>query len=284
MPRIGTTDAHAELAVSQFGDILNSTCWGLDNAWLAISQLLMTCKVWRDHQWVNLPVMPPGCPVLMESNNYRLTKGGQPNRNVRDATAVRDYMAARLGVSPEAMVDHLGRYFGEPGISHLQPNNPRGHGFRSLIAETLSRFGDPALRIDEEVKAHELFPGQPLQTRSDDPKIDIVVHRGPLLVAMVSTRWTYRHDRVDMIDEAHAYVPPARHQNPHCTFYGATAEIVTARLRKVLRETEAVQQHGVITGLVHLHAPIASSVIGRNGDLVHLVDLVDFVNQSYSWH
>jgi hypothetical protein len=38
-----------------------------------------------------------------------------------------------------------------------------------------------------------------------------------------------------------------------------------------------------ISRLVHLHPPIATSVIGHNGGLVHLMDLADWVRDSFNW-
>ena len=274
---------NAELAVAMFDDIMAANAWGLDRAWLAIAKLLMTCEVWRDTAWRNLGVMPPGTPVLMESNNYKLTRTGGPNSYMRNAIDVRDYIANELGTQPASLCDELGIYFRHPQVSHLQPNNLRGHAFRSLIAQTISLYGDPALEIREEHDAHDLFPGIPLATRSQDPKIDITVSRNGLLVAIVSVRWTYRHDRVDMLDEAHSYVPPARRQNPQSGFYGATAEFGVARLAKVIEQSEPEQPQGIVRGLVHLHAPLPREVVGHNGILANMLDLTQFVRNSVNW-
>ena len=284
MPRIATRDAHANLAVDLFDQIMESQGWGLDNAWLGIATLLINCQVWMNGSgWQDFPVMPAGTPVLMERNNYKRNADGEPNQSIRDAVQVRNYLAESLGVEPENLCNELGLFFQPPEIIGLQPNNPRGHAFRSLIAHVLSKYGDSQLTVAEEQNAHQLLPGFPLGTRSANPDIDIVVHRNDLVVAIISTRWTYRHDRVDMLDEAHAYVPPARKQNPRCDFYGVTAEMVTARLNKVVHESEGVAQNPIVRSLVHLHAPLATNVIGRNGSLDRLMDLTDFVLSSFNW-
>jgi hypothetical protein len=202
---------------------------------------------------------------------------------MRNAIDVRDYIANELGTQPASLCDELGIYFRHPQVSHLQPNNLRGHAFRSLIAQTISLYGDPALEVREEHDAHELFPGIPLATRSQNPKIDITVSRNGLLVAIVSVRWTYRHDRVDMLDEAHSYVPPARRQNPQSGFYGATAEFGVARLAKVIEQSEPEQPQGIVRGLVHLHAPLPREVVGHDGILANMLDLTQFVRDSVNW-
>jgi hypothetical protein len=86
-----------------------------------------------------------------------------------------------------------------------------------------------------------------------------------------------------MIDEASDYLPAARKLNRDCLFFGITAEVNPARLKKVVNQTEAVSRHAAITRLVHLHSPIATSVIGHNGELAHLMDLADWVHDSFRW-
>ena len=280
MAKIGTNDAHANLAVDLHGKLLESNGWGLDKSWLAIAQLLMTCQVWEGGAWQSFH----GLPVLMERNNYKKTKTGKPNRDLVDAERVADFIASQLQISQADLCGNLGLFFEHPDIRGLQPNNPRGHAFRSIVAETISRFGDSGLTISEEKSPHELFPGFPMPNRSPGAKIDIVVKRGPRVVALVSTRWTYRHDRVDLIDEARAYIPAARSVNPTCVYYGVVAEFGKARLKKVIDQTEAVLPTAALRRLVHIKASLSSGVIERNGDLVHLIDLEEMVNDSWNWN
>ena len=120
--------------------------------------------------------------------------------------------------------------------------------------------------------------------RSQDPKIDSMVSRSRLLVAMVSVRWTSRHARVEMLDEAHSYVTPARRQNPRSGFYGATAEFGVARLAKVIEQSEPEQPQGIVRRLIHLHRPLPTEVIGHDGILANMMDLAEFVRDSFNWH
>ena len=279
MPRIGTTDAHAELAVELYGELLGEYDWQLDQAWLAIALLLMTCDIWRDGEWRSFH----GAPVLRESNDYRLTKAGSPNKALSEARLVKEWIAAELDADEDRLCSELGQFFRHPDIAGLQPNNPRGHAFRSLVAETLARFGDPELDVREEVAPRDLFPGHDFGNRSKDARIDIVAQRGPRIVALITTRWTYRHDRVDIIDEARAYMPAARGQNSDCRFYGVTAEFMTARLKKVISETGPVMRNAAIDRLVHLNPELPGELIGRNGDLREMWSLEQMVRDSYNW-
>lgn len=280
VPRTPSTDAHAEQAVALFLELIASQNLGVDEAWVAVAQLLMTTQVWDGGVWRPLH----GELVLMERNNYKLTKRGEPNQALRDAAAVGAYIAQAIGVNRAVLDDHVGLFFKRPEISGLQPNNLRGHAFRSLVATTLDRFGDPALEIYEEQPVRDLFPGWDFGNRSEDARIDITVRRAGRIVALISTRWTYRHDRVDMIDEARAYIPAARNANRTVRFFGVTAEMGTARLKKVINEAAPIHPNPAIQSLVHLKPELASSVIGNNGTLRYLVSLADFVRSSTEWH
>ena len=279
MPRIGTTDSHAELAVQLYGDLLAERGWQLDEAWLGVALLLMTCEIWRDGEWRSFH----DAPVLRESNDYRLTKAGTPNKALSEAMLVKEWIAAELDSDMPEVCSELGQFFRHRDIAGLQPNNPRGHAFRSLVAETLARFGDPQLDVTEEVSPRDLFPGFVFGNRSTGARIDIVVQRGPRVVALITTRWTYRHDRVDIIDEALAYVPSARRQNNNCRFFGVTEEFMTARLRKVIGQTSPVMANAAIDRLVHLNPELPGELIGRNGDLRAMWSLAEMVRDSRNW-
>lgn len=86
-----------------------------------------------------------------------------------------------------------------------------------------------------------------------------------------------------MIDEAQDCLPAARKLNRDCLFFGITAEVNPARLKKVVNQTEPVARHAAISRLVHLHPPIATTVIGHDAELVHLMDLADWVRDSFNW-
>ena len=279
MPRHGTSDAHAELAVELYRQLLAHRSWGLDRSWVAITLLLMTCNVWRDGEWRALH----GAPVLRESNDYRLTAHGTPNKALSEALQVRGQIAAELAIDADMLCAEMGQFFSHPEIEKLQPNNPRGHAFRSLVAETLARFGDPKLDVSEEVFPRDLFPGYDFGNRSKDARIDIVVKRGPRPVALITTRWTYRHDRVDIIDEARAYMPAARSLNRDARFFGVTAEFGPARLKKVIGQTSPAMRNAAIDRLVHLKPELPSKLVGKNGDLTKMWSLEQMVRDSYDW-
>jgi hypothetical protein len=76
----------------------------------------------------------------------------------------------------------------------------------------------------------------------------------------------------------------ARRVNSHCKFFGITAEVNPARLKKVVTQTAPIHPHPAMERLVHLHVPLATTVINHDGALRNLWDLVDWVNDSPNWH
>ena len=279
MPRAATTDANAELAVRLYGEMLDQREWGLERAWLAVAELLMTCEVWWGGHWHPRY----DAPVLRESNVYGLAKGGQPNPALRASLAVKDRLAEELAVPSYDLCRAIGRFFREPPLRGLQPNNPRGHAFRSLVAETLARFGDPALDVAEAVSPHDVFPDFDPRTAGRDNRIDIVVWRGDRLVALITTHWTYRHTRAGMLRDAEAYMPLARRLNPDCRFFGVTAEFSTPRLQMVIERSRATTPNADIDRLVHLNAELPGEVIGHDGELDGMWSLAEMVEDSRGW-
>lgn len=279
MPRVPTNNRNAEAAVQAFINDLTSKGWGLNEAWLAISRQLMTCEIWDELRktWVQYYNQP----VLRERNDYKLLVNNSPNKALQESKLVGDYIAQKLNIPRQNLCSQLGVFM---KALTIQPNNPRGHAFRSIIAETLARYGDPNIRVEEEVNPYTLFPSNhQFNLRSKNPRIDIVAYRNNFPVALCSTRWTYRHDRVDILEEARAYMSVAKNLYSNIHYFGITAEMQPARLKKVVDQTLPLNPSADVDYLVHMHAPLATTVVNHNGNLVHLLDLVDWVNGSHSW-
>ena len=279
MPRRGTTNANAELAVRLYRELLEERGWGLDRAWLAVATLLMTCDLWHG-EWHAFH----DAPVLRESSDYRFTLKGEPNTALFEALCVKRRLAAELAVAERDLCSAIGRFLRHPGIAELQPNNPRGHAFRSLVAEAIARFGDPSLDVREEVSPHDLFPGFDSRRHGRDSRIDIVVMRDARPVALITMQWTYRHRPIGMLRDAEAYMPLARRENQDCRFFGVTAEFAPARLKRVIGETSPAAPSAMIDRLVHLNPELPGELIGKNGTLQMMWSLEQMVRDSYNWH
>ena len=70
MPRVATSDAHANLAVDMFRALLQKNDWGLNKAWLAITQLLVTCDVWEAGAWREFYGLPQEIPDRGMNSRY----------------------------------------------------------------------------------------------------------------------------------------------------------------------------------------------------------------------
>src|SRR5579872_6979998 len=239
---------NAQTAVDLYSSLREGRRWTAANAWLGIAQLLLTTRVFRSGLgWQPLH----NVVVYRESNDFKFNANGVPNAVMRRAEALTGYLAAQLGVPRADIAEYIGLYWNQARIAKLQPHNLVGHAFRSLIVTILETFGDQKIEYEEEVDPHAEFPGFHFATRSPAAKLDIVARRDQRLVALLSTRWRYRHDRVDLVDEALAYAPPARRQNPNCKLYPVVGEFAPNRLHKVLANCPPAIHNAALSEAVH---------------------------------
>ncbi|MCL4843784.1 MAG: hypothetical protein KJZ79_18180 [Bryobacteraceae bacterium] len=273
--------ANAQTAVDLYAQLCQTHGFTAANAWHGIARLLLATNVWREgigwtefHNFV----------VYRERNDYKTTKGGKPNKAMQRAEALTLYLASQLGVPRTEISNHIGLYWKLPQISHQQPHNLLGHAFRSLIVTVLETFGDPGVKYQEEVAPHALFPGYDLITRSTNAKIDIVARRNGVLVALLSARWRLRHDRIDLVDEARAYAPPARNQNQHCKLYPVIGEFDPKRLLKVLTNCPPAMKNAALSEAIHFAPQLLWEGIELNGQTSDLRDLEWLIGETYNWH
>jgi len=128
-----------------------------------------------------------------------------------------------------------------------------------------------------------LFPGGNFKGRSKQPKIDIVAYKQNSPVALLSCRWRFRHDRVDVIDEAQNYVPIARRQFANCRFYACVGEFSAARLDKILKNAAPSDKNPLIDACVHFAPRLLTEGLGENGRLQHIKGLDWLAEESKSW-
>lgn len=268
----------SKLAAELFRKQVESQDLDANSAWKAIAQMLLTCKVWRSG-WKKFH----GVIVYRESNDFKMTAKGEPNQCLKNAEAMSLFLADELGVQRDQLCGAIGTYWSRKELKDVQPNNPVGHAFRSILVEYMRIFGSPSLTFEEEVDPYGLFPGGNFKGRSKNPKIDVVAFRDSVPVALISCRWRYRHDRVDIIDEAQNYVPIARRQYPGCRFYAFVGEFSAARLDKVLKNAAPVGKNPLIDACVHFAPLLLSEGLGENGRLAHIQGLDWLAEESRSW-
>jgi hypothetical protein len=276
MPR----SQNAQIAIDLYEELDRAHLWNAGNAWQGIARLLLTTRI-----WISGTGWRPFHDVIVyrESNDFNLGANGAPNAVLRRAESLTLYLAAQLGVSRSEISDHIGIYWNQPVIADLQPHNLVGHAFRSLVVTILGKYGDSAITYEEEADPRAEFPGYQFQTRSKDPKLDIVARREGRLVALLSTRWRYRHDRVDLVDEAIAYAPPARRQNRHCQLYAVIGEFAPNRLDKVLSNCPPASPNAALSAAVHFAPQLLWEGLGENGRTSCLQSLEWLVQQTWDW-
>jgi len=276
MPR----SPNAQIAVDLYSQLRQNYHWTAANAWHGIARLLLTTNLWRS----GLGWQPfRDVVVYRESNEFKLKGAGTPNAVLRRAEALTTYLAFELGVPRAEIGAHVGLYWNQPHISPLQPHNLVGHAFRSLIVAILETFGDPGVVYEEEVAPHAEFPGFHFTTRSPDAKLDIVARRNGHLVALLSSRWRLRHDRVDLVDEALAYAPPARRQNGNAKLYAIVGEFAPNRLHKVLVNCPPAMQNAALSATVHFAPELIWHALRENGRTTCLRNLEWLIQQTNEW-
>jgi hypothetical protein len=271
--------ANAQRAVDLYNALHSQFHWTEVTAWHGIAILLLTCQIQRGNKWRPFHDVV----VYRERNDFKIGVKG-PNKILRRAEDLTNFIAQRLSVSRADVCSTIGQYWRDPSIKNLQQHNLVGNAFRSLVVNALEVFGDPGISYEEEVDIRNEFRGHIFQTRSKASKIDIIAKRGGVPVALLSTRWRYRHDRVDVLDEAYACGPPARRTNPHAVFYAVFGEFAPNRLEKVLSNCPPAMPTSEIAATVHFAPELITNGLGENGRMAQLKSIEWLIQQTHSWH
>lgn len=276
---------NARLAVDQYLILAERLKLTKQDAWHGIVWLLLSCDVWADGfkrlNQLRGNADLPDVVVYRERNDFKIGPRG-PNLVVQRASQLTAYVASALGLEPSSVCDQIGAYWRDPLIAAMQPHNLVGHAFRSICLTILERFGDPAIKYDEEVDPSSEFPGHQFATRSEDAKIDIIARRGNSTVALISVRWRFRHDRVDVVEEALAYGTAARRANANCAFYALVGEFAPNRLEKILSNCPP-RKNPPLDACVHFAPELLSHGLGENGRLRELKSLAWLADESFKW-
>lgn len=255
--------------------------WTKATAWHGIARLLLSCEIW-DQSWQPFH----GCIVYRERNDFSELGRGLSNQVLKRAQALTAYLRGQFGIAPDDVCSQIAQYWWLPSIQNQQPHNLVGLAFRSLIVHILDQFGDQGITYEEESEAGSLFPGAHLYTRSRRPKVDIVARRGQRLVALLSVRWRFHHDRVDVVNEANAYMPHAVGQNRNCRFFAVLGEFSPSRLEKVLSNSRSPQfPNASITATIHFAPSLITDPRGldENGRMGNLRSLENLIDDTFHW-
>jgi hypothetical protein len=275
MPR----SKNAQLAVDLYDELQRQYNWTAGTAWHGIARLLLYCEI-----YINQQGWKPFKDVVVYVDSDRFTDGDKgPHVTLRRAENLSGYLAGQLGVDRGDLCATIGRYWHAPHVRNMQPNNLVGNAFRSLVARILQRFGDPEVTYEEEVSPHSEFPGHQFPTRSKRAKIDIIARRGHQTVAVLTVRWRFRHDRLDVVDEAIAYAHAARRQNPNSHVYAVIGEFDGGRLRKVLDHCAPIDPNPALSAAVHFAPQLIREGLQENGTLKYLQSLEWLIGETFRW-
>lgn len=228
-----------------------------DKAWLGVYEALL----WYEH----------GVPHIIDADKLR-TEGMWRQR----AYAFEQYLAQELHCQPNQVIQSVDRLKRSPAYQDLQRQNPLGIAFISVIAHLLETFGDRALSYRTEFPATDLFPGIRLHGRSEAPKIDLAAFRSDQLVAILSCKWSIRHDRIgDLTSECRAYKAAALWTR-HFHYYIVTNEFDPSRLAKLIGDE-------CFDGVVHIHKKALVDACGLDGRLSPLLDLQELFDLPATW-
>lgn len=234
-----------------------------EKAWLGVYAALL----WYEQVGSNISV-----PHIIDTDKLRKEEGVWRQR----ALSFESYLAQELSCPPDEVIQHVDKLMRSPGYASLQRQNPLGIAFIGIIKALLEAFGDRALTYRTEFPATELFPGIRLHGRSEAPKIDIAAFRDGRLVAIISSKWSIRHDRVgDLVAECRAYKAAAM-WSWHFRYYVVTNEFDPARLAKLLGDE-------CLDGLVHVHKKAVVEVCELNSRLSSLLDLLELMELTTTW-
>ena len=267
---------NAEAAAGLYRSQISHHGYGPADAWKPIASLLLACGAWRSKT--------EGWAVSSEAVYFKEANEFRPgSAAMRRGSLLGDFLAAELGFERDELCSHIGLYWADERFRFAQPHNLVGHAFRSMLVEALTLFGDPEIRYEEEADPKLEFPGHAFATRSPNSRIDIVARRGPATVALISSRWRFRHDRVDVVEEAMAYMTAARRVNPNCQQYAWVGEFMPARLEKVLAHTAPNHPNPPLAACVHFEPRLITEGLQERDMKGQLKSLAWLISETGGW-
>jgi len=205
------------------------------------------------------------------------SKSGDLRPWQRRAVAVEEYLAAQWNLEREQVHKAVDKLMRRREYAGKQRQNSLGIVFEGLVKLALASFGNPQITYELDVAGESAFPGVDIPTRTEKPFIDILARKEGRNVAIISTKWSVRHDRVnDLTNECRSYKNAAREIDRKILYFVATNEFDPARLEKIVGDK-------CIDAVAHVHKPLVTEVCGLNGRLENLLDLSALIEGTRKW-
>ena len=264
--------SHAgELAINLFDNAVFPGGLNPGNAWLGIYQVLLWYESLQRYGISDLP-------HIIDADKLKPGRQGS-NDGIwqRRAQAVAQYLAKNLNCEVDQVSGFVDRLMKDPSYKGMQRQNPLGNAFPILIFHALELLGNKNIQYEREVSAQTIFPGVVVPGRSDNVKIDIVARSSGRVRAILSCKWSLRHDRLnDISNECPTYKAAASWTRSTIDYIVMTNEFDPARLNKLLEDS-------CVDAVVHVHKPLLTSVCSLNSRIGEMLDLTELVERSQKW-
>jgi len=261
---------------AEYPSAMNAT-----TVWLGIYQTLL----WYEPvNWAGFDDLPHiiDADKLRPATTAKKRTWTSPNIWQKRAAAVGAHLAEQLGCQPDDLPSKTDLLMKHPDYEGMQRQNTLGIAFAGLIKCVLEKFGPATTAYEVEIEADTIFPGITFPGRSSTPRIDLLVKRSDIPRAIISAKWSVRHDRLsDITNECPVYKAAYERiyrqaRRDHLLYYVITNEYDPARLNKMLDDT-------CVDGVVHVHKAAVTEVCELDGRLTRLMDLADFIKAASSW-
>jgi hypothetical protein len=247
-------------------------------AWLGIYQTLL----W--YEPVKLPLLDQ-LPHIIDANHLNPRRPSPQGRLTSWQTrsiAVNSYLANQLNCPAADVSEKTDLLMKHESYSGMQRQNSLGIAFAGLTGYILEKFGSTDLTYQTEVNPTRVFLGISFAGRSTQTGIDVLIEDQGSPVALVSAKWSVRHDRInDITNECPIYKAAYQRIYRQSTrkqlhYYVITNEFDPSRLTKMLNDT-------CLDSVVHVHKPAIVDILKLNGRLQQLLDLTDLIELTRQW-
>jgi hypothetical protein len=278
--RVPTREQTIADAVRLFEKAVYPSGLNATTTWLGIYQTLL----WYEPvNWLDFDNLPHiiDADKLRPASPAKKRTWTSPTVWQKRAQAVDQYLATALAYNVEELPNKTDQLMKQPDYDRMQRQNTLGIAFAGILKHVLEKFGSPNASYENEIEAAAIFPGITFPGRSGAPRIDVLATHNTIPRAIISAKWSVRHDRLnDITNECPvykaAYGRVYRQVHPDLLYFVATNEYDPARLNKMLDDS-------CVDGVVHVHKTAVVEVCGLNGRLERLMDLADFVSATSSW-
>ena len=256
---------------------------GLDvtNAWLGIYRVLLC---YEPVNWVGFDELPHiiDADKLRPNSPAKKRHWNKPSIWQKRGQAISKYLAEQLACPVDNLPFKVDLLMKQPDYEGMQRQNTLGIAFVGLMRHILEKFGSARVSYETEVDAATIFPGITVPGRSVTPRIDLLAIYDEIPHAIISAKWSLRHDRLsDITNECPVYkaayerIYRGARRNP-LLYYVVTNEYDPSRLNKIMNDT-------CVDGVVHVHKDAVVKICGLNRRLEELIDLSDYINNTASW-